>query len=126
MRHGETDLARAMRTVAQENLAAAFLLLDRSLLRAAASRFYFAALQAAVYALERQGRRPADFRDPYWTHRTVAFLVPGLWGRKADGMPFREIRNIRVTADYKERRLERWELERIKHDVRRFVEETTA
>ena len=126
MTPGETDLARETKLAARENLTAAFLLLERGLLRAAASRFYFSMFQAVVCALARKGEKPPGGRDPYWSHRVVERMVGSVRGTSADTLLFQRLRRMRNRADYREERIERADLELEKHDVRRFVEEVTG
>ncbi|MGH7152253.1 MAG: hypothetical protein ACREIU_16220 [Planctomycetota bacterium] len=125
MAAGDTDPARGMRLAARENLAAALLLLDRGYLRAAASRFYFSMFQAGVCALERRGAEPPSSRDRYWSHETVWRLVRTLRDDPADALRFRDMRTMRLSGYYRVWKFHRRDLERMKHDVRRFVEEVT-
>ncbi len=126
MATGDTDLAREMRLAARENLAAAFLLFERGLLRAAASRFYFAMFQAVVYSLAKRGERPPGGRDSYWSHDLVERAAATVRGSEADALLFGHLRDMRVRADYRKERVERGVLTLVRHDVRRFVEEATA
>ena len=105
------------RRAARENLRAGLLLLDRGLLRAAASRFYYAAFLAAVYAFERQGRRPSDFRDPFWTHRTVGLLAPLARSRAEDGLLLTDLYDLRLKADYLTGAVERRQVEQVRYEV---------
>lgn len=125
MATGDTDIAREMRLAARENLAAAFLLLERGLLRAAASRLYFSMFQAAVCALERRGAKPPS-RDRYWSHDLVLRLAQSIRGDVQDEVRLRDLRKMRISGDYQVWEFERRHLERVRNDVRRFVEEVTA
>lgn len=125
MATGDTDLARGMRLAARENLAAAILLLEHGHIRAAASRFYFAMFQAAVCALERRGAKPPS-RDRYWSHDLVLRLAQSIRGDVQDKVRLRDLRKMRISGDYQAWEFERRDLERIKNDVRRFVEEVTT
>jgi len=116
-----------VREKARQNLKAGRVLLDAGLLDAAASRFYYAAFQAAVYALERQGRRPSDFRGGArrWEHRMVAGVGNLARGRVGDDVLLDDLRRIREDADYKPGAVRRSDLEFLKHEAARFVEEVT-
>lgn len=121
-----TSFGEEARRAARENLRAGLLLLERGLLRGAANRFYYAAFQAAVYALEGQGRRPSEFRDPYWTDATVGHLAPLARYRPEDRLSFAWLYDLRLKADYLTGPVSRAELASARHEVRRFVEEVTS
>ena len=113
---------------ARRTLRAARRLLEEGFVDDAASRFYFALFQAAVHALERQGRKPGDFRSGAgkWGHRMVDELVPLVRGEAEDRVLFGELRKLRSSADYESRSVERRTLEFLQHEVERFVREATA
>ncbi len=117
-----------MKDLAHENLEAARILLDRGLVRAAASRLYYAYFQAAIFALVRGGKSPEDSRRGvrYWSHDAVGELVHLVRGRDDDAPRFRDLWDLRVRADYDRGPVERREVEESKHEVIRFVREVTA
>ncbi|MGH7149590.1 MAG: hypothetical protein ACREIU_02770 [Planctomycetota bacterium] len=114
--------------LAHENLEAARILLDRGLVRSAASRLYFALLQAAIFALGRAGRTPADSRKGlrYGSHDAVGDLVHLVRGREDDTARFQSLRDLRVRADHDRGPVGRREVEESTYEVFRFVREVTA
>ena len=117
-----------MKRKARRTREVALLLLARAHDDDAASRLYFAFLQAAVHCLEKTGRRPSDFRRDatWWGYRMLVDLVPLLRGRYDDAHLFLRIRALRIQADYGGASVERREVERLRHEVYRFVEEVTG
>jgi uncharacterized protein (UPF0332 family) len=117
-----------MRDLANENLEAARILLQRGLVHAAASRFYYAYFQAAIHALVSAGRKPSDARTglEYWSHEAVHDLVHLARGRADDSLRFEQLQDLRVRADYDRGVVGRREVEEVRYDVARFVREVTA
>ncbi len=113
---------------ARQTLGAALLLLERGFVADAASRLYFAAFQAAVRGLERQGFRPSDFRPgaTYWEHETVTRHAWRVRDRRGDVRLLGDLRAIRNRADYRGDPVERRELESLRNEVVRFVGEVSA
>ena len=101
------------------------LLLERGFLEDAASRLYYAAFQAAVRGLEKQGWGPSDFRPgaSYWEHRTVVNQAWRLRNLPEDVSLLRELRALRHRADYRAPPVERREIESLRREVVRFVNE---
>ena len=119
---------KALQTKARQNLQVALFLLERGDIDAAANRLYYALFQAAVHALRRQGRTPGDFRPAAedWDHTMVSRWIKLVRGRPEDGVLFRRLREQRERADYSDDRAERGELELLKHEAERFVDEVTS
>jgi len=117
-----------MRAKARRSLEAARLLLARGFVDEAASRLYFALFQAGVYALERRGLRPADFRAgaTYWEHRTVARNAERIRGEPGDAGLFERSRDLHQKSDYTRDFVRRRDLEFLRYKVERFVLEVTA
>lgn len=113
---------------ARRTLRAARRLLEQGFVDDAASRLYFAVFQAAVFALERQGREPGDFRSGAgkWGHRMVRKLATLVRGRAEDRVLFDQLFGLRVTADYEASCLDRRMLEFLQHEAERFVREATT
>ncbi|HET6202778.1 MAG TPA: hypothetical protein VFI25_08250 [Planctomycetota bacterium] len=112
-----------MRTKARRSLEAARLLLARGFVDEAASRFYFALFQAGVHALERQGKKPADFRGgaTYREHRTVARHADRIRGVVEDEALFDLSIALRQRADYNPIFVNRRYLHALRPDIERFV-----
>lgn len=117
-----------MQGKARENLEAGLLLLEAGLVNAAASRLYYALFQAAVYALERQGKTPARLRRGArrWDHRMVGERASLVRGLAEDAVLFDELRDLRGRADYESSPVERRKVEFMKQEVERFVREVTT
>lgn len=94
-----------MREKALVNLEAGNLLLDAGLVDPAATRFYYSVFQAVVYALERKGRKPGDFRrgEELWGHAMVVRLAGLVRGRPEDVRLLDSLRALREAADYSPR-----------------------
>jgi len=112
-----------MKGKARENLEVALRALENGHVNAAASRLYYALFQAAVYALERQGRAPSEFRRgaTVWDHRIVGDRIALVRGLPEDGRLFEKLRFLREMADDHKEPVSRSELELKKHEVERFV-----
>jgi uncharacterized protein (UPF0332 family) len=117
-----------MEAKAQRTLRAALLLLDKGFVADAASRLYFAAFQAAVLGLERQGWKPSDFRPgaTYWEHRTVVNQAWRVRDHRRDVSLLSALGALRRRADYRGLPVERRELESFRHEVVRFVNAGSA
>ena len=115
-----------MREKARQNLEAARLLVERGLFDAAASRLYYAAFQAAVWALGRQGLRPDSIRlgARHWDHSMVAESASLVRGRPEDVLLFRQLRRLRTHADYEQGPTDRRDLEGWFDAAGRFISET--
>jgi uncharacterized protein (UPF0332 family) len=110
---------------ARKNLKVADVALALGFVDAAASRYYYAAFQAAVHGLTRRGRTPGQFRAGAieWDHVMVMHNVALVRGRRSDRELLRELRELRRTADYHDDSVESTELAAIVADARAFVEE---
>ncbi len=117
-----------LRRKARENLALARLLLGRGFVDGAAGRYYYAVLQASIYALCKQGRTPSDFRRGAreWDHGMVERWIHLVRGRREDDVLFLTLREQRERADYEDNPVDRGRLEFLRHEAARFVEEVTA
>ncbi len=116
-----------MKAKARENLDASLILLRAGRLNASASRLYYALFQAAIHALERQGRNPQDFRNSrYWDHDTVCDFAHLARGEETDRILLDEARRLRLQADYTDLPIDRRRVEHLKHEACRFVLEVTA
>lgn len=115
-----------MKAKARENLDSAMLLLRAGRLNACASRLYYALFQAVVFALERQGRKPEDFRDaPRWNHVTIVEAAHLARGEGSDRLLLDGARLLRLRADYAPENVYRREIEHLRHAACRFVMEVT-
>src|SRR5262245_66061511 len=87
---------------ARENLEAALRLLERGLLNASASRLYFAAFQAAIFALQTRSRVPTEREGGArcWSHVRVEQAIATVLGNEEDRRVFSELRHLREKADY--------------------------
>ncbi|HKB16462.1 MAG TPA: HEPN domain-containing protein [Planctomycetota bacterium] len=112
---------------ARRTLKIALHLLEIGAFDDAASRMYYAAFQAAVETLRRQGRSPSDFRKGAkdWDHEMVGRNAALVRGLAQDGDLLRRLRELRERADYHERAVMRRDLEFLRPDVVRFVEEVS-
>lgn len=112
-----------MKGKARENLEVGLRLLDEGHFDAAANRLYYALFQAAIHALERQGRVPGEARRraKVWDHRIVGDRIAFVRGLREDERLFERLRSLREQADYEAKPVVRRALESLKHDVERFV-----
>jgi len=112
----------------RRSLAEALLLLERGYVDGAASRLYYAAFQAAVHGLEKQGRKPSDFRPgaTLWEHRTVVARAGLVRGLHEDVILLQDLLEMRRRADYRAEAVLRGDVESSRHDAARFVEQVTA
>jgi uncharacterized protein (UPF0332 family) len=112
---------------ARRTLRIALHLLEIGALDDAASRMYYAVFQAAVETLRRQGRSPSDLRKGAkdWDHEMVGRNAAFVRGRAEDDNLLRRLRELRERADYHERAVMRSELEFLRPDAVRFVEEVS-
>lgn len=92
-----------MNDKATENLAAGDLLLGHRLVSASASRFYYSMFQAAVHELTRRGLRPESIRSGArdWDHSMVENNCGLLRRSPEDRALYREMRALRIDADYR-------------------------
>ncbi|MGH7151035.1 MAG: hypothetical protein ACREIU_10070 [Planctomycetota bacterium] len=111
----------------RRTLRVALHLLEIGALDDAASRMYYAAFQTAVDALRGQGRRPSDFRRGAkdWDHEMVVRNARRVRGLAEDAILLRRLRALRERADYQERPVLRSEVEFLRPDAMRFVEEVS-
>lgn len=102
------------------------ILLRAGRLNACASRLYYALFQAAIHALERQGRKPRDFRNAtYWDHDTIRDSAHLVRGEESDRILLDDARLLRLRADYALEQVTRREIEDLRHEACRFVMEAT-
>ena len=113
---------------ARRSLAEALILLERGYVDGAASRLYYAAFQAAVFALESQGRKPSDFRPgaTLWAHQTVVNQAALVRGRADDVDLLQGLLAMRRQADYLSSQVRRGRIQFLLHEVIRFVDQVTA
>ena len=113
---------------ALENLEAGDLLLERGLLNAAASRYYYAMFQAAVFRLELAGDAPGRFQSGAvrWDHATIANNTLRLRGRREDRKLYHAVRQLRVRADYFEAPIGPADIAPLRSRVRGFVQELAS
>lgn len=92
------------RRKARANLEAARRLAELDLFDASANRAYFAAFQAGVDWMTRMGRRPDEFTRgaTRWQHATIVGNASLYRRRLADVELYRDLRALRVQADYGE------------------------
>jgi uncharacterized protein (UPF0332 family) len=111
-----------------ENLAAAELLLARGHVNAAASRYYYAMYEAAVWALTKKGKLPGAFRSGAveWDHSMVENNAGMLRSSFEDRLLYGAMRAARVTADYHADCVNALELRRSRAAVAEFVKELAA
>ncbi len=116
-----------MRRKARRTLDTALRLIDQGRLDDGVSRLYFAVFQAATYGLDRLGKVPPVGRmgRPYWSHAAVLREVALVRGRKEDRDLLRELRGLRILADYRPAVVLRRDVEALRHEAIRFVEEVT-
>jgi len=99
--------AVGMAEKALENLEASTLLATNERWNATANRLHYASFQAAVHALEGQGKRPEQLSQyKEWKHKTIcdnASLVRGRWD---DRKLYMALRTQRVESDYTDRDVE--------------------
>lgn len=112
-----------MKNKARRSLKAALLLLDSGFADAAASRLYYAAFQAAIYAFVRQGRDPGEFRPGArgWSHRMIRENAALVRGIESDAVFSGKLYRLRLRADYGVRFIERRWIEYLRREVERFV-----
>lgn len=110
---------------AVENLAAGDLLFERGHVNAAASRYYYAMYQAAVFEHTRRGRRPGEVRSGAvdWDHSMVENNTRRLRQRLDDRMLYGDMRRLRTRGDYGPGDVLRHELEVVRRDIVDFVRE---
>jgi len=84
------------------SLAVGDLLLDRGFPDDAASRYYYAMYRASVHALMVRGVRPSQVRSGavQWDHSMIENNAGLLRGNRDDHRLYREMRALRVMADY--------------------------
>ncbi len=113
---------------ARRTLRIALHLLEIGALDDAASRLYYAAFQAAVETLRRQGRSPSDLRKGAkdWDHRMVGRNAALVRGHPEDGILLGRLRVLRERADYEKESVERRWLELLKAEAVRFIEEVAT
>jgi uncharacterized protein (UPF0332 family) len=104
------------------------LLLDAGFPDAAASRLYYAVFQAAVYALERQGRDPSEFAPGArkWSHRMIRENAALVRGNEADVRFLKRLYWLRIEADYDAPLTARRSVEFLRREAERFVLEATT
>lgn len=107
------------------SLSAGEMLLSRGLTDDGVSRYYYAMYRAAVHALTDQEYRPGAIRSGAvdWDHSMVennVWLCRRQWRDRA---LYKEMRRLRVRADYGADRVSRGEIEAHRDDTRDFVEE---
>jgi uncharacterized protein (UPF0332 family) len=109
------------------SLAAGDLLVERGFPDDAASRYYYAMYRAAVHALTVQGRRPGQFRSGAvdWDHSMVENNAGLIRKRFEDRMLYRDMREMRVLADYRPGSVNVGDLRRCRPEVAAFVKELT-
>ncbi|MCL5276728.1 MAG: HEPN domain-containing protein [Deltaproteobacteria bacterium] len=92
-----------MNNKASKTLDAANNLLNAHYIDSAASRFYYAAYQAAIYCLEKKGRQFSEFSIDavYWEHGIIINNASLLRGKGKDDKVFlKSLFDLRVQADY--------------------------
>jgi uncharacterized protein (UPF0332 family) len=112
---------------ALENLTAGDVLLDRGLVNAAASRFYYSMYQAAVHGLTQRGFRPEVIRSGAvdWDHSMVENNSGFIRRRFEDRELYRELRRLRLIADYQEAAVNALKLRTRRAPIADFVKELT-
>ena len=113
---------------ALENLEAGQWLLDRGRPNAAASRLYYSMYQAAVHRLTVKGVTPGQRRSGAvrWDHSMVENNSGFLRNSFEDRMLYREMRNMRTTADYKTDSVSAPRLRVLRAAIADYVKEVTA
>jgi uncharacterized protein (UPF0332 family) len=114
-----------MQDKAKANLDAARVLAERGWFDAAANRAYFALFQAGVAWMQRMGRRPEEFTRgaTRWQHATIVGNASLYRRRLADIALFRELRALRVQADYGESRVAGDRVRAVLGKARELIEE---
>ncbi len=95
----------------------------------ATSRFYYAAYQAVVYRLGKNGLRYSDLSDDvtYWKHSLVIDNASLIRGRKKEDRAFLvELFDLRVKADYDIISVKDVELKASIKEIEKFVKELIA
>jgi len=84
------------------SLSAGDLLLAQGLPDDAMSRFYYAMYRAAVHVLTARGHQPSELRSGavQWDHSMIENNAGLLRGNRDDRRLYREMRALRVMADY--------------------------
>jgi hypothetical protein len=110
---------------ARINLRAGETLAALGLTDPAASRYYYAMYQAAVYALTRRGWTPGRLESGAieWRHATVLNNISLVRGMRSDRMLYDAMRWIREQADYKDTPVDPALLAAHVDAAREFVEE---
>lgn len=111
-----------------ENLAAGERLFEDGRFNAAASRYYYAAFQAAVVRFGALGRTPGSLRSgaERWDHASIANNVSLLRGRREDGRLYRDLMRLRIKADYFDDAVDSLRLGAQREEVGAFVREVNA
>jgi hypothetical protein len=109
------------------SLAAGDLLLERGFTDDAASRYYYAMYRAAVHGLTREGRLPGQFRSGAvdWDHSMVENNAGLIRRSFEDRILYRDMREMRVLADYRPGSVNVDDLRTYRSDVAALVEELT-
>jgi uncharacterized protein (UPF0332 family) len=112
---------------ALENLAAGERLFEDGRFNAAASRYYYAAFQAAVVRFAALGRPPGTLQGgaDRWNHALVAQNTWLLRGRREDARLYRGLMELRTQADYQDRAVNSSDLAPYRRATRDFVRELT-
>lgn len=113
---------------ALSSLSAGDLLLSQGLTDDAVSRYYYAMYRAAVQSLSDQDYRPGAIRSGAvdWDHSMVENNVWVCRKQSRDRVLYKEMRRLRVRADYGADRVSRGEIEAYREEIREFVEELTT
>jgi len=119
---------RRMREQALDHLRIARALFELGLYDGAASRHYYAAFQAVVFALERKGLRPHDFRSvrSRWEHGVIIENASLARGRAADRLLLRSLGRLRVRADYWRSAVDPRTLGPLAEPAGQFIQDVTA
>ncbi len=114
-----------MQDKARANLEAARVLAERGWFDAAANRAYLALFQAGVAWMQRMGRRPEEFARgaTRWHHATIVGNASLYRRRLADVALFRDLRALRVQADYGESPVASDRVRAVLANVRVLIEE---
>src|SRR5262245_36444330 len=110
------------------SLAVGDLLMERGFPDDAASRYYYAMYRAAVHALTANGFRPEQVRSGAleWDHSMVENNAGSLRQHPADRRLYRDMRALRVLADYADASVSREQLAARRASITAFVKALTA